>query len=406
MIENSSRGRARPRAPVSLVCVFNDHDVLEQCLARSFDQGHASAPRTELIAIDNSARSFGTAGAALNTGARSARNDVVAFVHQDVYLHSLEALEHAAAILLDSPTIGVLGSVGVDGHGRLIGRMRDRGVRVGEPAAQPRDVDSLDEVLFLVRRADVLRRPLAEDPELAWHAYAVEYAAQVRATGQRATALDIPITHNSMTTNLSRLDVAHRHVGDRYPGLRPLHTTCGTIGEPAGPRGLLHALRRRGHNAATWWQESLYARNVRVTDPDSAIVLGDLRFLLDRAAAAAGVDSIVMINRVDADVLVTAVDGIKRDGRPFTVADGGVEAMRRALDERPPTQALALTNLVPADLPSLGLAGHDAHVLGYSRAVGLWVFVGASPERLAPLWAARRNRPFAGHLQLGRGPAR
>ena len=47
---------------------------------------------------------FGSAGAALNDGARRARNGVVVFVHQDVYLHSLVALEEAAAALI-KPTM-------------------------------------------------------------------------------------------------------------------------------------------------------------------------------------------------------------------------------------------------------------------------------------------------------------
>ena len=57
--------------------------------------------------------------------------------------------------------------------------MRDRVVMIGEQAYAT-DVDSVDEVLFMIERKRALAEPLSEDPDLAWHAYAVEYGARVR----------------------------------------------------------------------------------------------------------------------------------------------------------------------------------------------------------------------------------
>jgi len=84
------------RTPVSIVCVFNDPDVLTSCLERSILLGLADAPETEYLPVDNTDGQFASAGAALNDGARRARHDDVVLVHQDVYLHSLVALERAA----------------------------------------------------------------------------------------------------------------------------------------------------------------------------------------------------------------------------------------------------------------------------------------------------------------------
>ena len=96
------------RTPVSIVCVFNDPEVLEQCLARSIAAGLSGAPDTEFLPVDNRGGAFSTAGAALNHGAGLAHNPVIVFVHQDVVLHSLEELERAAHILEgDAATIGV-----------------------------------------------------------------------------------------------------------------------------------------------------------------------------------------------------------------------------------------------------------------------------------------------------------
>ena len=51
----------------------------------------------EFLPVDNVDGRYRSAGAALNHGASMARNDVVVFVHQDVFLHSLAAVIRAAS---------------------------------------------------------------------------------------------------------------------------------------------------------------------------------------------------------------------------------------------------------------------------------------------------------------------
>jgi hypothetical protein len=70
-------------AGISIVCVYNDPEVREQCLDRSID-AYAGRLEIDYIAVDNTGHDYSTAGAALNHGAEMARYDVVVFVHQDV----------------------------------------------------------------------------------------------------------------------------------------------------------------------------------------------------------------------------------------------------------------------------------------------------------------------------------
>ncbi|UUT34484.1 glycosyltransferase family protein [Microbacterium elymi] len=225
------------RTPVSIVCVFNDPDVLASCLQRSIDAGRVDASETQFLPVDNRDGVFATAGAALNHGAAQAENDVIVFVHQDVYLHSLVELERVAGELLADASVGVVGAAGIDAHKRIQGRIRDRVIALGAAAPTWRDVESMDEVLFMITRRQWADEPLADQASLGWHAYAVEYSARMRSRGRRAAVRDIPLTHNSLTVNLDRLDVAHRWVGDAYPGLLPLQTTCGTIEAGGSPGG-------------------------------------------------------------------------------------------------------------------------------------------------------------------------
>lgn len=385
------------RTPVSIVCVYNDPAVLESCLAASIKAGPGASRQTEVIPVDNVSGAFASAGAALNHGARMARNEVVVFVHQDVYLHSLPALEAAAATLLADPAIGVLGAVGVSHRGEVVGAMRDRVVPLGRSTSVPVDVDSLDEVLFMVTRSQVLREPLSESPDLAWHAYAVEYCLRMRASGRRAAAVDIPLTHNSMTTNLARLDVAHRSVGHTYAGLVPVRTTCGIVTGEHGSGATAWPVRR-ARGARTFWGESVRARRVRrslrgVPQARGHVVLADIRLLVDDVARLAGSSSIRVIDP-SRDGTVGEAEGLERNGIAFSAATLRWPGVVAAVAATTPDQLLLVSGLRSEEIAPLAATTTGPYVVGLARDTGLWLLLGADPATLAPLWSRPRNRPF------------
>ncbi len=377
------------------MCVYNDESVLESCLRQSVAAQAAIAPDTELLAVDNRDGRFSTAGAALNHGARRARNPIVAFVHQDVVLHSLPALEEVAAELLDAPDIGILGALGIDADLRIIGRVRDRIVSIGEPAPTARDVDTLDEVLLMTTTQQVLRDPLSEDALLAWHAYGVEYAARVRREGRRAVARDIPLTHNSLSTNLAKLDLAHRHVGDTYPELLPIHTTCGTIRKSGAVATKMAGGIRRYTSARIWWNESLVARGTRRISPASELVLADIRMLIDDALETGGKSSLRVID-LDPDATAEYADELMRFERPFAVTATDIDGARTAIAGRSASELIFLAGLTPESLSQLTPLEGQPHVLGNSHSTGQWALFGVSPEELSSLWPSWRNKPVPG----------
>jgi hypothetical protein len=263
---------------ISVVCVYNDPGVRRECLDRSL----AAAPPeidVDYIAVDNTGHAFSSAGAALNHGVRQARHAVVVLVHQDVYLHSVARLVTVARTFVDDPGGGLLGANGVTAEGRSVGRLRDRVQLIGAPAPAPTAVDSLDEVLVLAPRELLLEHPLTEDPDLAWHAYAVEYGLRLRRLGYRVGAVDCAVTHNSLTVNLARLDVAHRRVAELYPDLGPVRTTCGTVGAVVPRWRTAGPVRRHGWRWR-WLKLSLQSRRARrrLAVP---VVLSDIRHEVD-----------------------------------------------------------------------------------------------------------------------------
>jgi hypothetical protein len=387
---------SRPRLPVSIVCVANDIPVRERNLDRSIAEHLAEAPDTEYMPIDNTGGAFASAGAALNHGASKARHEHLVFVHQDVYLHSLRALEEAAGALARNPDIGMHGSVGITADGRIVGCMRDRILVLGERVSEPTDVDSLDEVLFMVPREALLREPLSEDPDLAWHAYAVEYGLRTRSHGRRVTAGDIPLTHNSLTINLARLDEAHRAVGRRYPELLPVRTTCGVIsdGEPRTKPLQAHRWRYR------WLKESLVAHRARRAAGSGRVVLNDIRNDIDDAMAATDgtLDVVNLVREAAAtsEGISEPLQLVRRD-RTVTITPMALEELAEAVASSRADRPLLITNLEVADLERLRdrLPDEPQRLLGYNDAIGCWALLGEATARAAgEQLSSRRATPF------------
>jgi hypothetical protein len=387
---------------VSLVCVFNNQAVREECLDRSL--AGADLDRVELVAVDNTDQRFATAGAALNHGARLARHDVVCFVHQDVYLHSLSRLlEVAERLGADAGDWGLLGAAGIDADGAVVGLLRDRVQLIGASAIEPVEVDSLDEVLFLARRELVLREPLAEDSDLAWHAYAVEYGVRLRDLGLRVGAVDLAITHNSLTVNLARLAEAHQRVAELHPAAVPVRTTCGVVGaEPSWLRSSSvvrrHGWRRRG------LAESLTARRARERAGAGRPVLADVRLDVDDVVLLPG-ERFRVVN-VDRTSAFSSVAGdpleLTRRGEPFELVavHSAADLLAHLRSETP--GPLLCTNLAIDDLAGLGAAG----VVGDDAVVGIhesdvWLLTGVAVDRLPPAWLSGRAVPFNALRPLG-----
>jgi Glycosyltransferase like family len=390
--------------PVSIVCVFNDADVRRRCLDRSIEE-HRHEAEVEYLTVDNVDGSFATAGAALNYGASLASNDFVAFIHQDVYLHSLRALSEAAGVLAEDDRIGVVGAIGVDAGGRLVGRIRDRVVLLGEPAMHPTDVDSLDELLFMTRRSLVGREPLTESAELGWHAYAVEYGLRARSLGLRVCAVDLPLTHNSPSTNVDRLDAARDAVAAAYPDALPVRVPGGVIAGPSQPPARSKTVSRHGWRYR-WLRESAAAHVGRLTSGTRFCVLGDIRLEIDELLAIDPDSSFLVINLDPqggfADRGPTPLELIRRPHAVELTAEAMPGLIER-LAERDPGSSTLLTNLTIGDLRDLKIAelrsgasylDGQNRVLGFRREVGYWMLLGPAAAAAPQRWGSPRATPL------------
>jgi Glycosyltransferase like family len=391
-----AQGVGHRREAVSVICVYSDTEVRRRCLDRSIAE-RAEGVEIEYLPVDNTEGAFETAGAALNHGASLATNDYLVFVHQDVYLRSLRALERAAGALADDPTIGVLGAAGITRDGDIVGRVRDRVVLIGKEADEPVDVDSVDEMLFMAPRSLIEREPLSEEPELAWHAYALELGVRARSLGLRVCALDIPLTHNSMTTNLDRLDTAYAAVASRHPQATPVRATCGWV-RPDVPARPGSAMLRPHRWRYRWLRESLAAHVARSAAGARRCVLGDIRLDVDEVIASDLGQPLLVIN-LDRGRAFADEDPLEliRGTTRITLRAQPLSGMIQNLAGAEPSKPVLLTNLDREDLEAL--APHlprGPRLLGFRREIGYWLLLGqAAASTAPPSWRTPKARPLA-----------
>jgi len=383
------------RCPISIICVFNDARVRQQCLDSSIERHRSEVQDLDYVLIDNRDGAFPSAGAAFNAGASRARHDHLVFVHQDVVLHSLAALERAAFALEADHRIGLAGAIGMDRGGRLVGRVRDRVVLLGEHTDQPVDVDAVDEVLFIVPRRVFEHEPLSEEPTLAWHAYAVEYGLRLRQDGLRVCVVDVPLTHNSLSINTRNLEAAHAQLARAYPNALPVRTpTCRITRRSAFPRrgGLIlqHGWRVR------WLRESVAAYVGRGALKGTRCVLGDIRWCIDDVLAE-GAAPLLIVN-VDRDG--TFFDDepdplvLKRLEYEFSVTSGAPETAVGSI-----RSAAQDANVLVSGLSARDLRSYAPHLwnrralLGFRREIGYWLLVGPSAAQAATRLRSQRSTP-------------
>src|SRR5689334_20038699 len=140
---------------LTFVVASNDQAVLDDNFLRSSCL-RGNHPHQVLVQ-----RGFPSAARAFNDALDNSVSDVVVFAHQDIVLPKSWAPDLFAALgTLDSmdPNWGVLGCYGetLDEGGRGFIYEAERGF-VGRPLTKPEPVQTLDEIVIIVRRSSSLR---------------------------------------------------------------------------------------------------------------------------------------------------------------------------------------------------------------------------------------------------------
>jgi Glycosyltransferase like family len=212
----------------SIVVAVNNHQVLQNNLLRSPSLANGSS--THQIIVEEG---FSAAGAAYNSGLDAALNDIVIFIHQDVYLpdgwmqqltESIRTLEAAGQ------KWGVLGCFGVTkDHRDGLGQVYSTGLGlIGKPVAVPTPVDTLDEIVLIFRNSSGLRF----DPEVPnFHMYGADICLEARQRGLSSYAIPAFCVHNTRQIFKLPTDfrVAYRYMKRKWRHCMPVYTSCTVI---------------------------------------------------------------------------------------------------------------------------------------------------------------------------------
>jgi hypothetical protein len=211
----------------TLVAAVNNRKTLEANLLAS----PALADRRDVQLLFK--EGFASAAKAYNSGLDDAENDIVVFLHQDIYLpkHWFEHVTQAIQTLDASHAKwGVLGSFGSRrGAAGGLGRMYATGLGFhGVPISAPEPVETLDEVVLILRKSSGLRF----DEELPhFHMYGPAICLQARHAGFTNFAIPAFCVHNTnqLIVLPKEFFEGYRFIKKKWRQYLPIYTSCMTI---------------------------------------------------------------------------------------------------------------------------------------------------------------------------------
>jgi hypothetical protein len=175
---------------------------------------------------------FASAAKAYNQAIELALNDLIVFVHQDVILPLMwiSDLERMLLRLEETdPRWGVLGCYGVTRSNQSKGYIYSPGPGViGRPFERPVAVQTLDEVVLIVRRSSGLR---FDDTLPHFHLYGTDICLRAKVQGMQSYAISAFCIHNAQEYLILPREFYNccRHVKRVWRRELPIQTPCTRI---------------------------------------------------------------------------------------------------------------------------------------------------------------------------------
>ena len=255
---------------LSIVVAVNNMDVLQKNLLRS--PNLAQGKQHELIVK----RDYKSASLAYNSAIDEASNDLIMFVHQDIFLPENWFVELGRALsYLEANRIkwGVLGCYGCSKYApEGSGSVYTTGLGVhGTPIVNPQPVETLDEIVLIIRRSSGLR---FDSGMPNFHLYGTDICLSARLNGLECYAIQAFCIHN--TNQILRLPpeywACYEYIKEKWRTDLPIYTPCMVV---------KRFNKDRYRKLASAWCRSLIGKPLqpllRVEDPRTLLVAGEHR---------------------------------------------------------------------------------------------------------------------------------
>jgi glycosyltransferase involved in cell wall biosynthesis len=174
-------------------------------------------------------RNADSAALAYNLALDNSDADIVIFAHQDVYFPPgwLERLERAITqVERDDPDWALIGAIGMSLDARHVGEVwsTGQGAKIGQAVGAPEPVQSLDELVIVMRRGAAVRFDAALP---GFHLYGTDIVQSALAAGKGAYVCKLPVVHNDRFHDRLRGDFAqaYQFVRLKWRANLPIRTT-------------------------------------------------------------------------------------------------------------------------------------------------------------------------------------
>lgn len=214
---------------ISVICVYNNPEILEDFLVKSLKQ----QVDHELILIDNNVHKFSSAAQALNYGVSKAQNEYLMFVHQDIKLDNENWLKDAETIINSLDNWGVAGVAGKIPKYQSVVTNITQGIPPISVSPckinKPHEAQTVDECLFLIPKSLFNKIKFDEDICHDWHLYAVDFCLTAKELGYKIYLLPLSLYHRSPGYSMSdEYDVTFRKLLKKHRKFfRVISTTMG-----------------------------------------------------------------------------------------------------------------------------------------------------------------------------------
>jgi len=174
-------------------------------------------------------KNFNSAAKAYNDAIEKSSNDLIVFCHQDIYLPEAWPSDLSRALghlELHDPNWGVLGCSGMTVNGRHWRYLYSSGLAIsGEPFTHPQPVQTLDEIVLILRKSSGLRF----DEELPhFHMYGTDICLRASQRGMKNYTISAFYIHNTHQALVlpEEFYVCCKHVKRVWRDYLPIQTTC------------------------------------------------------------------------------------------------------------------------------------------------------------------------------------
>ena len=207
----------------SIICVFNDLDILTEWLGSTLKQ--QTCQDFETIFIDNRKNYFKSASSALNFGAARAKGEYLIFAHQDIRLHIFGWLDDMYTILRANKSIGAVGCAGATPHKIYCG-VCNQSYNFN---AKLLPVQTIDELILVTPKVVFDKIKFDEKTFDGWHCYGCDYSIAITELGLTSYVTNIGIYHESHGASAGdgQLKENQEKLQAKWESKGKIYTTCG-----------------------------------------------------------------------------------------------------------------------------------------------------------------------------------